>query len=76
MGDCGSFLGGVVSGMGREGVTDNVVQVMFTSCLTFKHPKIYVFMFCIIRFGSDESLEPWKVGVGRKVLPVLYKQSV
>jgi len=48
VGDCGSFLGGVVSGMGREGTVDHGARVMFPSCHAFKQTKIYVFMYCVI----------------------------
>ena len=36
----------------------------------FKQTNIYVFMFCIICFGGDQS-EPWKGGVGHKTLSYL-----
>jgi hypothetical protein len=53
-GDCVSFLGGVVSGMRREGNVTHGVRVVFTSCNTFKQPKIYILFFitCISPKGS------------------------
>ena len=47
--------GGVTSGMGREGVPR--FELCSLPCRVFKQTKMYVFMFCIICFGGDETHE-------------------
>ena len=60
--DCVVFLGGgMVSGIQREDTVVQGVGVVFTSlntCRVFKQSKIYVFMFCLVCFGGDESSKP------------------